>query len=570
MELFLIDGIGPFFVDYNRKRINWSKIPFDNLESHGHFDHQRFRRIKEQFKIFIERVQPLGFNAVTLDDLAHLVTAEFYPNTLKGKIENYQEAYHELIEIIHDAGMRTYITSDVMFFHESMRGHVRRRIDEVCEFLSQSVNQLLANFSGVQGVILRIGECDSQDVRSDFRSELAVRTASDAREVLKHLLPVFEAYERDLIVRTWSVGTYAIGDLAWNRNTYSKVFEPFESERLIISMKHGESDFFRYLPLNKLFYRSSHKKIIELQARREYEGFGEYPSFIGWDYDSFAIQLDTAENVIGCSVWCQTGGWSKFRRLTFLDNSSFWNELNTEVSIRIVKERASPEQAIESFYKRRFHDDNWRLLLELLRLSDEVIRELLYINDFSKKKIFFRRVRVPPVLWVFWDQIIISHFMRKLLRLYVEDPEYTVTEGKLALDKIERMRELADEIGIENSGLEFQCDTFSILCAAREYYLLPFSEEVASRLKQLKTHYEEKYPEGYEIMLDLRSVPFSSRSISRFLSFALREKRGYRMLDQLVIIRALRYLYPIISLFERFWLPEFSKDRAMGIRSIFR
>ncbi len=32
MSLLLIDGIGPFFRDDRRTRINWSKIPFDALE----------------------------------------------------------------------------------------------------------------------------------------------------------------------------------------------------------------------------------------------------------------------------------------------------------------------------------------------------------------------------------------------------------------------------------------------------------------------------------------------------------------------------------------------------------
>ena len=56
-------------------------------------------------------------------------------------------------------------------------------------------------------------------------------------------------------------------------------------------MKHGESDFFRYLPLNRSFFRVKQRKLLELQARREYEGAGEYPSFIGWDCERFAEEL---------------------------------------------------------------------------------------------------------------------------------------------------------------------------------------------------------------------------------------------------------------------------------------
>ena len=108
------------------------------------------------------------------------------------------------------------------------------------------------------------------------------------------------------------MGAYAIGDLIWNPGTFRKVFDSIDSPSLVISMKYGESDFFRYLPLNPNFLESGHKKIIEFQARREYEGFGAYPSFVGWDIEDLLLQLQDAQNVIGASVWCQTGGWGNF------------------------------------------------------------------------------------------------------------------------------------------------------------------------------------------------------------------------------------------------------------------
>gem|GEM_PF-2464952 len=55
-------------------------------------------------------------------------------------------------------------------------------------------------------------------------------------------------------------------------------------------MKHGESDFFCRTPLNKACFRVKQAKISELQARREYQGAGEFPSYIGRDCEHFARQ----------------------------------------------------------------------------------------------------------------------------------------------------------------------------------------------------------------------------------------------------------------------------------------
>ena len=96
---------------------------------------------------------------------------------------------------------------------------------------------------------------------------------------------------RHLILRTWTVGAYPVGDCIWHPQTLARCLEGISSPAFILSMKYGESDFFRYLPLNPQFFATKVQKMIELQARREYEGCGEYPSFIGGDCEHYARQL---------------------------------------------------------------------------------------------------------------------------------------------------------------------------------------------------------------------------------------------------------------------------------------
>ena len=115
-----------------------------------------------------------------------------------------------------------------------------------------------------------------------------------------------------------------------------------------------------------------------MQARRKYEGASEYPSFIGWDYQEYARQLEQANNMVGISVWCQTGGWLPFWRLAYLEGTGFWNELNSFVCIRLFKEKLEVEQAVVLFAA-SIGCHGPATPLELLRLSDEVIKDLLYI-----------------------------------------------------------------------------------------------------------------------------------------------------------------------------------------------
>jgi hypothetical protein len=257
------------------------------------------------------------------------------------------------------------------------------------EFLRELVEDVLESFPEIEGLVFRVGEVDGRDVNEAFTSRLAVRTPRDAQDFLLALLPAFERRGRTLILRTWSVGAHRIGDLIWNRDTFQQVFGDIRSDRLIISMKFGETDFFRYLPLNRQFFRSPHRKLVELPARREYEGCGMFPSFVGFDYARYLAQLEGAENLEGVMVWCQTGGWTRFHPLTWVGAGSVWNEINAWVTVRLCRDRQSPEQAVQSWCDAHGRGGQVGSVLELLRLSDEVVRELLYIDDFAERKLFF-------------------------------------------------------------------------------------------------------------------------------------------------------------------------------------
>lgn len=571
MKLFMIDGVGPFFKGYRRHRINWSKIPFHHLERAGSLDKGRLPGVRDEFKRFVASAAAVGFNGVTLDDVAHLAPHPAYDPPTARRIEAYRVFFGSLFATAVEHGMTPFLTTDIMYFHPAWAREVRDLHRDITPLLQDALDRLFADFPTLGGVIMRMGECDGKDAITEFPSRLVIHRPSQLNRFIKAMLPVFEGHHRLMIFRTWSVGAYPIGDLMWNRTTFDRAFANVVSPNFIISMKHGESDFFRYLPLNKLFFRSEHRKIVELQSKREYEGFGEYPSFIGWDYENVRRQLTSARNMVGIQVWCQTGGWSGFRRRTFLERRAVWNDVNTHVTVKLFRDDLTTEEAVRRFCNERLGHDRWTGLLVLLRLSDEIVKELLYVDEFARRKVFFRRLRVPPLLAVFWDHVIVTHSMRKLLRCFVTDGEQKIVQGYSALRKITVMRELAGDLGLPVDDFDFQYATFEILAAAREYYFGSYTYELAARMKRMKAAYRAAFSTTYCVHLDFARFSMSRRRLKLFLAILLRTKRGYRIIDRVVMIRLLNLISPLLRLTShRRALPRFAREQAMGIDALLK
>ena len=112
MELFLIDAIGPFFRGYRRKRINWSKIPFPHLEAAAADERARMR---DELRRFADGAAAQGYNAVTLDDLAHLAPHPLHEPEVAERIARLREEFHGHFELLRgDCGMKIFLTSDVL------------------------------------------------------------------------------------------------------------------------------------------------------------------------------------------------------------------------------------------------------------------------------------------------------------------------------------------------------------------------------------------------------------------------------------------------------------------------
>ena len=570
MEIFLIDSIGPFFRGYDRERVNWSKIPFSYL--YGASDAQ-WLQIETDLRRFAHEISAQGYNAVTLDDLAHLAPHPLHEPAVAAEITLFREKFRRFFDILHsEFHLQIYLTTDVLPVTaavEAALGGDTRKLDDYYQALVRSV---LDDFPQLAGLIVRIGESDGHDVEDPIRTQLHLTSAKETNRLLRLLLPDFEKRGKNLILRTWTVGAHRIGDLIWHTGTLTDAFKGIDSPNFIVSMKHGESDFFRYLPLNRAFFSVPHQKIIEMQARREYEGAGEYPSFIGRDCERFSRELATATNMVGMSIWCQTGGWHRFGRLAFLEekNRDVWIRLNTAAAIGVFKYGKSVETVIEEFTAH----EKAPAVLELLRHADTVILELLYIEEFARQKLFFRRVRVPPMLHMYWDCIFINHGVRKIVSHFMTDPERALRAGQAAAQLFPRMIELARIAELPADDIEHMRDAFGMILLARKYYFLPFDEALVDEIRVAKKLYKTRWPkeirQRYRVKVSFAPFKLKRRTLAWGIRLMSRKKRGYRLIDHLFTLNLLSYIYRIFRTRAPQALPKFMRESAMGVDVLFK
>jgi hypothetical protein len=430
---------------------------------------------------------------------------------------------------------------------------------------------LFEKFPTLDGLVLRVGESDGNDVRGDFRSRPLIKHQKELNKLLKMLTPIFENEDKILVMRNWSVGMYKIGDMMWNKSTLERVFEDIKSDHLIVSMKYGESDFFRYLDLNKLFVKLKRPMIIELQARREYEGAGEYPSFIGSEYKRYQKKLSDNEYLLGTMVWIQTGGWTHFNRLTYLEPSSVWNMINAD-TIQLLFHHEKPLSEIYGILQERYAPSMpLETFKEFLKDSHYVIMQLLYFESFALEKLYFRRVRVPPLMGKTWDAIWIHPMVARTVYHFGADHNKIVKKGWKALAKLEKMLEVSKAYHWHENDLQFQYDTFHLLAKVREVYFGENRLIEGRRIKDEIAEYQEKYPSGYQIHYNekVRFIKHDNR-IVRWVRWVLRSKKSYRWVDQLIVIRFLALIFPVIYQVVKFRIPKELRNQAMGIGSLFK
>jgi len=571
MDYQIVDAIGPFFRRVSRQRVNWSKIPFADLPTEGEERAAFWAQLRADLERFATRVVQLGFNTATLDDVAHLIECPLYEPELRARCSILAEEFDKAIATLNGAGLQVMMTSDFLSVTPAIERKIGGDIEVGIEFFRDCLRRFFQRFPSVSGIILRVGESDGVDVKEALRSQLGARTAPEVNLLLRGILPEFEQAGKKLIFRTWTVGANVVGDLIWNSQRFHRALRKIDSSALIVSMKPGDSDFFRYLPFNPQFHRTKLPKIIELQARREYEGAGEYPSYTGWHFENLENALKDCENMVGLSVWCQTGGWHRFHRLTFIEGESVWVEANMRAAIDVIRKRRTANESLAEM----FGLERAELAIKFFHKVEHIIRHLLYIPEYARQRLYFRRVRIPPLIHVYWDCILIVEPVREILRRLVPDQKAALKEAEEAFGHFPELIELGRQLGLPEDDLLFMRDSFEMLLLGRRYFFGPFTPELAQQIEEAKVRYKQAWPRDtrprYRIKTSFAPTPMRLHSVKWALRAFLRRRPNYRtVLDRLVTLNLLSFIYRIAAIRHKKALPKILRKSAMGVDSVLR
>ena len=198
-----------------------------------------------------------------MDDLAHLAAHPLHEPEIAARVAFFRVRFARLFDILREEfSLSVYLTSDILPLTPALEESLGDDSSTLGDYYVSLVEGVLDDFPKLSGLILRIGESDGNDVKDPIRTRLHLRNPRETNRLLRRLMPAFNSRGKTLILRTWTVGAHRIGDLIWHRGTLAETLEGMDSPNFIVSMKHGEIDFFRHIPLNKAFFRVKQRKII--------------------------------------------------------------------------------------------------------------------------------------------------------------------------------------------------------------------------------------------------------------------------------------------------------------------
>lgn len=375
------------------------------------------------------------------------------------RAEAMRSGFGPMWEYADDAGMDVYLQTDMLMLSTPLEEYLAARdLDvhdpELWDVYAAGLDELFTAMPAVDGLMVRIGEAGRiYDLPGwDYWSELAVTDDAAVQAMLAAFTRVAEEHGKDVIFRSWSVGVGAVGDMHTNPDSYEAVLAGIDSPSLVVSTKHVAGDFYSWLPLNPTLEVGDQRRLVELQSRREFEGFGALPNDLGPAYAG-ALEHYLAANphVEGVWAWAQDGGPWKAGPMSLYRKSGFWQlyDLNTYAATRLaVDPAADPGEITASWARATFSDDPATVAAvgEAMALSRDAVTHGLYIGAFAGNQVKALGLEPPPMMWIFeWDIVSGDAAALDSITSIVgdrpEDVEAAVAEGRDAVRTVGRMRD---------------------------------------------------------------------------------------------------------------------------------
>lgn len=418
-------------------------------------DAAEFQRVAQDWERYLDRMAGYGSNGVVVPAFLEVVNFDrldggraVYSDSSPHRARHLalRERFTELFRSARARGFAVLLKTDMVALSGPLERYLRStpegldpRAPGFWRAYRAAFEELFATLPDVDGVVIRVGEAGRLFNRPGwpYWSRFEVKDAPALRTMLGELLPVFEAHRRLLVLRTWSVGPGPLGSLHTDPATYDAALGGIESESLVVSTKYLQGDFFSFLPPNATLARGPHRRIVEFQARREFEGFGAFPNYMAVPHQK-ALQAALARNpnVVGTWLWTQDGGPVRAGPLSLypLHGSWAWIDANVYATSRLASDPGMDAAAVaRDWVARELSSDPEvvEVVSGILLRSREAVERGFYVRPFAERRVRIGAVEVPPLLWIMeWDQVGgWSAALGTMYRVAGADPERAVAEG---------------------------------------------------------------------------------------------------------------------------------------------
>lgn len=420
-------------------------------------------RISTQFRQLVDHSLAQGYNGIVVQGFLEYVTFDglgVYPDgdPHVARARAMVEQFGPVWRYAADMGMKVYFMTDMLALSPPLREHLRRApggMDaedaRLWSVYQAGLREFFTSLPYAAGIMVRIGE--GGDIYKfpgwDYTSEIAVKTPAAVRAMLRALLAVAGEGERDIIFRTWSIGVGAVGEMHIDAESYGEVLGGIDDPHLIVSTKYCLGDYYSHLPFNHTLEMGTQRRIVEFQARREFEVFGALPNDLG-SLHGAALRRFLAANphVEGVWTWTQGGGPLRAGPRTLYLREGFWQlyDLNVYSAARLAWDPdADPGEVTADWARQTFSADPSTVAAigEVMALSRQAVTKGLYIGPYANRTVKALGVHPPPMMWIFeWDIVTgDSAVLDSIYSVSRDHLDEAIREGGDAVALAGRMRE---------------------------------------------------------------------------------------------------------------------------------
>lgn len=409
----------------------------------------------EEWDAFLRHVVADGANAVAWPGFVEYADL---PGAPAERAAALREAFTPFWDRADELGVSIYLRTDMLALTPDLEEHLDDEFGldtedpDLWRVYTDALDRLYDQVPALDGILIRIGEGGSiyAEPGWDYYSEIAVRTPAAVRAMLTAFTDAAEPQEKEVVFRTWSVGIGSVGDLHTDPAPYRQVLDGLDSPALVVSTKYVAGDFYSWLPVNPTLEVGEQRRIVEFQARREFEAFGSFPNDLGPELAA-ALQQVVAANphVEGVWTWTQDGGPWRAGPMTLYLQSGFWPLYEHEVSLASALARdpsADTGQVSVDWAHRYLSRDptTVRAVASAMALSRDAVRLGLYLRPFAEQRVVALGLEPPPQMWLFeWDVLTgDSATLDSIYAVLRDHVDETLADGDRAVALAAEMREL--------------------------------------------------------------------------------------------------------------------------------